>query len=144
MKRLFRRFISILEDECKDYEIVVAEDGLEGFKLIEKDDFSLIISDIKMPKMTGNELLVKALEIKPDTTFVMISGHADIDTAVKCLKDGAYDFISKPIDINRLITSVIADEQGNSKKFGADAIEALKTITGSGNIRDTKRMLLKD
>lgn len=97
---------SILEDECKGYDIVVAEDGLEGFKLIEKDDFALVISDIKMPKMAGNELLVKALEIKPDTTFVMISGHADIDTAVKCLKDGAYDFISKPIDINRLITSV--------------------------------------
>lgn len=97
---------SILEDECKGYDIVVAEDGLEGFKLIEKDDFALVISDIKMPKMAGNELLVKALEIKPDTTFVMISGHADIDTAVKCLKDGAYDFISKPIDINRSITSV--------------------------------------
>lgn len=76
---------------------------MEGFKLIEKDDFALVISDIKMPKMAGNELLVKALEIKPDTTFVMISGHADIDTAVKCLKDGAYDFISKPIDINRLM-----------------------------------------
>ncbi|NAW51400.1 response regulator [Elizabethkingia argentiflava] len=96
---------SILEEECKGYDIVVAEDGLEGFKLIEKEDFALIISDIKMPKMAGNELLIKTLEIKPDAIFVMISGHADIDTAVKCLKDGAYDFISKPIDINRLITS---------------------------------------
>jgi len=97
---------NILEDECEGYEILVSGDGLEGFKLIEKEDFSLVIADIKMPKMPGNELLCKALEIKPDTTFIMISGHADIDTAVKCLKDGAYDFISKPIDINRLITSV--------------------------------------
>lgn len=97
---------SILEDECKGYEIVIAEDGLEGFKQVEKNDFELVISDIKMPKLSGYELLIKAMEIKPQTTFVMISGHADIDTAVKCLKEGAYDFISKPIDINRLITSV--------------------------------------
>lgn len=96
----------ILSDELKDYEIQVAEDGLEGYKSIEKDDFALVISDIKMPKVSGTELLKQALALKPETTFVMISGHADIDTAVDCLKDGAYDFISKPIDINRLITSV--------------------------------------
>ena len=96
----------ILSDELKDYEIQVAEDGLEGYKSIEKDDFALVISDIKMPKVDGTELLKQALALKPETTFVMISGHADIDTAVDCLKDGAYDFISKPIDINRLITSV--------------------------------------
>ena len=97
---------SILSDELTDYEILVAEDGLEAYKLLEKDDFALIISDIKMPKLSGLELLKHALQLKPDTTFVMISGHADIDTAVSALKDGAYDFISKPIDINRLITSV--------------------------------------
>lgn len=97
---------SILSDELTDYEFVVAEDGLEGYKQIEKEDFALVISDIKMPKLSGTELLKQALQLKPDTTFVMISGHADIDTAVDCLKEGAYDFISKPIDINRLITSV--------------------------------------
>ena len=97
---------SILSDELKDYEFVVAEDGLEGYKNIEKEDFALVISDIKMPKLSGTELLKQALALKPETTFVMISGHADIDTAVDCLKEGAYDFISKPIDINRLITSV--------------------------------------
>ena len=97
---------SILSDELKDYEFVVAEDGLEGYKNIEKEDFALVISDIKMPKLSGTELLKQALTLKPETTFVMISGHADIDTAVDCLKDGAYDFISKPIDINRLMTSV--------------------------------------
>lgn len=97
---------SILSDELPDYEFVIAEDGLEGLKQIEKEDFTLVVSDIKMPKLSGTELLKQAIQIKPDTTFVMISGHADIDTAVDCLKIGAYDFISKPIDINRLITSV--------------------------------------
>ena len=97
---------SILSDELTDYEVLVAEDGLEAYKLIEKDDFALVISDIKMPKLSGTELLKQALQLKPETTFVMISGHADIDTAVNSLRDGAYDFISKPIDINRLITSV--------------------------------------
>ena len=97
---------SILSDELTDYEILVAEDGLEAYKLLEKDDFALIISDIKMPKLSGLELLKQALQLKPDTTFVMISGHADIDTAVSALKDGAYYFISKPIDIHRLITRV--------------------------------------
>ena len=97
---------SILSDELPDYEFIIAEDGLEGFKQIEKEDFALVVSDVKMPKVSGTELLKQALQLKPDTTFVMISGHADIDTAVDCLKSGAYDFISKPIDINRLITSV--------------------------------------
>ena len=95
---------SILSDE--NYEISLAEDGLEGLKLVEKEDFDLIISDIKMPKLNGTDFLKQTLQIKPDSTFIMISGHADIDTAVSSLKEGAYDFIAKPIDINRLLTSV--------------------------------------
>lgn len=97
---------SILSDEITDAEISIAENGLDAYKLIEKNEYDLIISDIKMPKLTGTELLHQSLAIKPDAVFVMISGHADIDTAVDCLRKGAYDFISKPIDINRLITSV--------------------------------------
>lgn len=97
---------SILSEELTDYEFVAAYDGLEGYKLIEKEDFALIISDIKMPKLSGTELLKQSLALKPESNFIMISGHADIDSAVSCLRDGAYDFISKPIDINRLITSV--------------------------------------
>lgn len=97
---------SILSDELPDYEFEIAGDGLEAFRLIEKNDFALVISDIKMPKLLGSELLKQALQLKPDSTFIMISGHADIEMAVDCLKEGAYDFISKPIDINRLITSV--------------------------------------
>ena len=97
---------NILSDEIQGSEITIAENGLDAYKLIEKSDFDLIISDIKMPKLSGNELLTQSLYIKPESVFLMISGHADIETAVSCLKNGAYDFISKPIDINRLITSV--------------------------------------
>lgn len=97
---------STLKDEFKEYEFLIAEDGLEGYKLVEKEDFSLILSDIKMPKLSGSDFLKKSIALKPGSTFIMISGHADIDTAVSCLKNGAYDFISKPIDLNRLITSV--------------------------------------
>ncbi len=97
---------NILSDEIQGSEITIAENGLDAYKLIEKNDFDLIISDIKMPKLSGNELLMQSLSIKPESVFLMISGHADIETAVTCLKNGAYDFISKPIDINRLITSV--------------------------------------
>lgn len=97
---------NILLDEIENSEITIAENGFDAFKLIEKTDFDLIISDIKMPKLSGTELLHQSLQLKPESVFVMISGHADVDTAVDCLRKGAYDFISKPIDINRLITSV--------------------------------------
>lgn len=97
---------SILSDEIENSEIIVTENGFDAFKLIEKNDFDLIISDIKMPKLLGTELLHQSLQLKPESVFIMISGHADIDIAVDCLRKGAYDFISKPIDINRLITSV--------------------------------------
>lgn len=108
---------NILSEEMPNYEFTIAEDGLEGYKYIEKENFDLVISDIKMPKLSGTELLKQSLALKPETTFVMISGHADIDTAVFTLKEGAYDFISKPIDINRLITSVKnALDKGNLQK----------------------------
>ena len=97
---------SILSDEIENSEIIVMKNGFDAFKLIEKNDFDLIISDIKMPKLLGTELLHQSLQLKPESIFIMISGHADIDIAVGCLRKGAYDFISKPIDINRLITSV--------------------------------------
>lgn len=120
---------SILSEELPDYEFEVAEDGLEGYKKVEKDNFDLIISDIKMPKVSGTELLKQTLALKPEQTFVMISGHADIDTAVDCLKEGAYDFISKPIDINRLITSVKnALDKGNLSKENKTLQNENKTL----------------
>lgn len=127
---------SILSDELSDYEFVVAEDGLDGLKNIEKEDFALVISDIKMPKLSGTELLKQAMQLKPDTTFVMISGHADIETAVSCLKEGAYDFISKPIDINRLISSVKnALDKTQLQKLNATLQNENKTLKKKVNKR---------
>ncbi len=92
--------------EYEDYESDEAADGKEGLDMIIKNDYDLVISDIKMPKMNGIEVLEKALEVKPDTQFIMISGHADINTAVEATKKGAFDFIEKPPDLNRLLVSV--------------------------------------
>ncbi len=96
----------IISEEIKDHTVEIAENGMEGFKNIEKTDYQLIICDLKMPKMSGSEVLSKSMEIKPESNFIMISGHADVEVAVNCLKNGAYDFIEKPIEFNRLITAV--------------------------------------
>ncbi|CAG0903704.1 unnamed protein product [Cyprideis torosa] len=97
---------SILSEEDKTYEIEEAGDGLEGFKMIQKEEYDLIICDIKMPKMDGMEVLKKALEYDDSLSFLMISGHGDIETAINSIKMGAYDYISKPPDLNRLLNSV--------------------------------------
>ncbi|MDB4286230.1 sigma-54 dependent transcriptional regulator [bacterium] len=92
--------------EYEDYQADMAADGKEGLELIKKNDYDVVISDIKLPKMTGLELLDKALELKPETQFIMISGHADIEIAVDATKKGAFDFIEKPPDLNRLLVSL--------------------------------------
>ena len=96
----------ILEDESPSYKVDAAADGEEGLKMITQEDYDLVISDIKMPKMSGDELLVEAKKIKPETVFVMISGHGDLETAINTMKLGAFDYISKPPDLNRLLTTV--------------------------------------
>ncbi len=88
------------------YEVEIASDGAEGIKKAEAGNFDLVLSDIKMPKMDGIEVLVKLQEMHPDLPVVMISGHGTIDTAVDALKKGAYDYISKPPDLNRLLVTV--------------------------------------
>lgn len=92
--------------EYEKYEIVEATDGAEGLQLLKKEDFDLVMCDIKMPKMDGMEVLSAAAEIKPDLPFIMISGHGSIDTAVEATKKGAYDFLQKPPDLNRLLITV--------------------------------------
>ncbi len=96
----------ILSEENKDYLVSEAEDGLIGIELIKKEDFDLILCDIKMPKMDGIEVLVAVKKIKPEIPVVMISGHGDLDTAVNSMRLGAFDYISKPPDLNRLLNSV--------------------------------------
>ena len=88
------------------YSVEVAENGLTGLELVKMTDFDIILCDIKMPEMDGIEVLEKILELKPETTVVMISGHGNIDTAVEAIKKGAYDFIVKPLDLNRLLITI--------------------------------------
>lgn len=97
---------NILIDEDKSFKVDEAADGEEGLNLIKNNDYDLVISDIKMPKKDGIEVLELALNYNPDIPFLMISGHGDIETAVESIKKGAYDYISKPPDLNRLLNSV--------------------------------------
>ncbi len=88
------------------FKIEEAADGAEGLKKIETNSYDCILCDIKMPKMDGLELLEKTKEINPDVPFIVISGHGNIETAVEAVKKGAFDFISKPPDLNRLLITI--------------------------------------
>ncbi|MBT8203785.1 MAG: sigma-54 dependent transcriptional regulator [Eudoraea sp.] len=101
-----RVLVKILSEENDQYEVEEAEDGSKGLDLIKKNDYDLALCDIKMPKMDGVEVLQAARKIKPETPFIMISGHGDLDTAVNTMRLGAFDYISKPPDLNRLLTTV--------------------------------------
>jgi len=101
-----RVLVKILSEEDKSHEIYEAEDGLIALNKIKKENFDLVLCDIKMPKMDGIEVLEFTKKIKPETPIVMISGHGDLDTAVDSMKKGAYDYISKPPDLNRLLNTV--------------------------------------
>jgi two-component system nitrogen regulation response regulator NtrX len=102
-----RRVLSkILSEENTSYVIFEAEDGLAGLELASKISYDLILCDIKMPKLDGLEVLEKIKKIKPEIPVIMISGHGDLDTAVQTMRFGAFDYISKPPDLNRLLTTV--------------------------------------
>lgn len=92
--------------EFEKYQVEEAADGLECLAKLKQQTYDVIILDIKMPKMDGMEALEKIQELNPDTPIVMISGHASIDTAVEAVKKGAFDFISKPPDLNRLLITI--------------------------------------
>ena len=94
----------ILADE--GYEVDVAENGVEGCAMAEKEKYSVIFCDIKMPEMDGMEVLTNLTEKGIDSAVIMISGHGDIETAVECIKKGAFDFIQKPLDLNRILITI--------------------------------------
>ncbi len=101
-----RVLVKILSEESDKYEVFEAEDGLLGIEKIKNEDYDLVLCDIKMPKMDGVEVLEAIKKIKPEIPIVMISGHGDLDTAVNTMRLGAFDYISKPPDLNRLLNTV--------------------------------------
>jgi len=103
IRRVLKKIIS---EENQSYTIEEAEDGLAGVEMILNKDYDLVLCDIKMPKMDGVEVLEKVKKIKPEIPMVMISGHGDLDTAVNTMRLGAFDYISKPPDLNRLLNTV--------------------------------------
>ena len=103
IRRVLKR---ILQEENKDFAIEEAEDGAEGIKSLLSGDYDLVLCDIKMPKKDGLEVLQDAKEKGSSIPFIMLTGHGNIQTAVEAMKMGAYDFIPKPPDLNRLLISV--------------------------------------
>jgi two-component system nitrogen regulation response regulator NtrX len=92
--------------EYEDYQVEDIDNGQDGLALIAKNDYDLVLCDIKMNRMDGMEVLTEGLSIKPDLPFIMISGHGTVETAVEASRKGAFDFISKPPDLNRLLITV--------------------------------------
>lgn len=103
-----RSIRSTLKDilEYEKYQVDLAEDGQQGIDLIRKNEYDIILCDIKMPGMDGIEVLQKVQILAPDVPVVMISGHGNIDTAVESIKKGAFDYIEKPLDLNRLLITI--------------------------------------
>jgi two-component system nitrogen regulation response regulator NtrX len=92
--------------EYEKYEVELAEDGPKGLEKIKNGEFDIVLCDIKMPGMDGIEVLDKLTELSSDVPVIMISGHGNIDTAVEAIKKGAFDFIEKPLDLNRLLITI--------------------------------------
>lgn len=101
-----RVLTKILSEESDTYLVDEAEDGVQGLEKIKNTDYDLVLCDIKMPKMDGVELLEAVKKIKPEIPMVMISGHGDMETAIQTMRLGAFDYISKPPDLNRLLNTV--------------------------------------
>jgi len=138
-----RVLVKILKEDDSKYEIEEAEDGLKALDMIKAQDFDLVLCDIKMPKVDGVEVLEKATVIKPDLPIVMISGHGDLETAVETMRKGAFDYISKPPDLNRLLQTVrialdhnkLASENKTLKKKVSKKYEMIGESEAIGDIK---------
>ncbi|KAB2817063.1 MAG: sigma-54-dependent Fis family transcriptional regulator [Bacteroidetes bacterium] len=139
---------NIIAEENNSFSVDDAEHGKAGLDLMAEKSYDLVLCDIKMPGMDGIEVLDKIMSLYPDTAVVMISGHGDIETAVDCIKKGAYDFISKPPDLNRLLNTVrnaldrtqLATEVKVLKKKVSKKYEM---IGDSGSLSEVKDMIEK-
>jgi two-component system nitrogen regulation response regulator NtrX len=137
-KAIRRSIREILEFE--KHQVEEAEDGLTGLSLALKNNYDIVLSDIKMPKMDGTELLQKLMENQVSSSVIIMSGHGTIETAVDAVKHGAYDYLAKPIDLNRLLVAVrnalekgelVTETRSLKKKItkGADMIGNSKAIS---------------
>ena len=139
-----RVLVKILSEESDTYVVEEAEDGLIGIDKIKKKDYDLILCDIKMPKMDGVEVLEAVKKLKPEIPIVMISGHGDLDTAVNTMRLGAFDYISKPPDLNRLLNTVrialdrkeLVVENKRLKKKVSKKYEMIGESPAIGRIKD--------
>ena len=143
-----RVLVRILSEEDAKYKITEAVDGKKGFHLLKKESFDLVLCDIKMPKMDGIEVLQKAKNSKINTPFIMLTGHGNVETAVEAMKLGAYDFISKPPDLNRLLTSVrhaLENKylRSENKKLKSKVAQKFEIIGLSKPIIEMKEMISK-
>lgn len=131
--------------EYEDYQVDDVDNGTDGLNLIKKGDYNLVLCDIKMNRMDGLEVLTEGLTIKPDLPFIMISGHGTVETAVEASKKGAFDFISKPPDLNRLLITVrnaldrgsLVTETKVLKKKVSKTREILGSSQAIGKIKET-------
>ena len=137
--------------EYEKFKVDEAEDGPSGLEKIKSGKYDLIMCDIKMPKMDGLEVLEKSIDFGIDTPIVMISGHGTIETAVEALKKGAYDFIAKPLDLNRLLVTVrnaidrkeLVQETKKLKRKISDKSGTTQIVGESEGIKRVKEMIAK-
>jgi two-component system nitrogen regulation response regulator NtrX len=145
-KAIRRSIREILEFE--KYEIEEAEDGVQGLDMALKNNYDIVLSDIKMPKLDGIELLQKLIDAKCESALIIMSGHGNIETAVDAVKRGAYDYLAKPIDLNRLLVTMRNAMQKNTlveetKVLKKKIAKSVDMIGNSGAINNVKDIIEK-
>jgi DNA-binding NtrC family response regulator len=145
-KAIRRSIREILEFE--KYEIEEAEDGAQGLEMALKNNYDIVLSDIKMPKLDGIELLQKLIDAKCESALIIMSGHGNIETAVDAVKKGAYDYLAKPIDLNRLLVTMRNAMQKNTlveetKVLRKKIAKSVDMIGDSGAINNVKDIIEK-
>lgn len=136
--------------EFEKFKVDLAEDGPAGLKKLKEQDFDVALCDIKMPKMDGMEVLQEAIKAEIDIPIIMISGHGNIETAVEAIKMGAYDFIEKPLDLNRTLVTLRnaldrsnLEEETKTLKKKIKQIKGFEIIGESEPIQEIKEMIHK-
>lgn len=137
----------VLFEENNKYNVIEAHDGVQGIELIKSNNIDLILCDIKMPKKDGIDVLKFLIKDYPEIPIIMISGHGDLETAVESMRLGAFDYISKPPDLNRLLNSVRGAVKNNifrkKNKSNLKKVKDFKIIGDSPRINDIKDIIEK-